>query len=87
MDLEASKCVGDVMSNFDQTIEPGSEDRLAEPNTYGDYHGENFMGYVYKDEDGYHCIVYQYHKHVNTVGPRSSLEVLMKEVSRKYGYE
>jgi len=79
------KEIDTVMSNFDHQIDSGVADRLKKEPVCSRYPGWNFNGMVWygKIKKTYHCEVWQYHEHLETVS--GTLQKIMDEVSDRYG--
>jgi hypothetical protein len=78
--------LGEVMSNFDHSIDKKIETQLKNKLSYADYPGWDFHGTVWYENDMFHCKVMQYRCHVDTISAET-LDEIMEEVSDKYGYE
>jgi hypothetical protein len=79
--------VGEVMSNFDHTIDENIEKKLqAIPGTYATYPGWNFFGYVWYDGEKktFICEAWQFGNSIEIV--EGTLQEIMDEISDKYGY-
>jgi len=76
--------IGAVMSNFDHTIEPETEEKLKSGKFYGEYPAWNFHGDVWFDGERFKCMVMRYWAHIETV-EASSLEEIMEIASTKWG--
>ena len=77
--------IGDVMSNFDHTVEDGMDERLKSGKLCGDYAGWNFHGTVWFDKV-FKCQVMVYGCHHATI-EADSLKGLMEAVSNEFGYD
>jgi len=78
--------IGDIMTNFDHSIEKDAETRLKNENIYGDYPAWNFHGKVWFEQDEFHCEVWQY-GNIKEIISANTLEELMNQVSNQYGQE
>jgi hypothetical protein len=74
----------DIMSNFDHEINPDAEEFLKNHKVYGDYPAWNFHGSVWFENGMFHCEIWQYHSHVDTIS-ESSLAEIMESASDLYG--
>jgi len=81
-------CGDDVMSNFDHIIDKDVEGKIKGKSLYAYYPGWNFHGIVWFDKrtKKWRCLVSQFHVHVETI-ETSTLQGLMSEVCKTYGYE
>jgi hypothetical protein len=76
--------IDDVMSNFDHLIEDGAEDKLKNNYVYGGYPGWDFHGWVWHEQDKFHCEVSVYGT-IQQIISADTLKELMAEVSLQYG--
>ena len=76
--------IGDRMSNFDHSIDPGTEDELRAGGCFCGYPAWNFYGRVWFEDGKFHCRVAQYGTHVATIS-ENSLTDLMSECSDQFG--
>ena len=76
--------VGEVMTNFDHSVEPWAEDKLRSGEFVGHYPAWGFHAEVWWDGDQFNAAVRRYHVHVATVHA-SHLRGLMVECSERFG--
>lgn len=76
--------VGDVMSNFDHTVNWDEAKKLLAENTYGSYPAWDFHGSVWYENEQYHCEIWQYGSYQETISA-STLEDIMGKASDNYG--
>lgn len=72
-----------VMSNCDHKIDLKVAGQLQEGGCYAQYAGWNFCGYVWWEDQTFHCEVWIYHSPQEIVS--GSLEAIMDTVCEKYG--
>lgn len=77
--------IGDVMTNFDHSIDADIAERLKSGGVAG-YPGLNFHGIVWFSDGQYHCAVKVYRDHVGTISA-DTCEDLMYVVSEEFGYD
>lgn len=82
---ERTRCVGNVMTNFDHTIDWEVAEALTAPDAYGTYSAWNFFGEaLWREGEQFHCEIWRYHQHVGTISAES-LEELMGLASDEWG--
>jgi hypothetical protein len=75
------------LSNFDRSIADGIEEKLrSDPRYHAHYAGWHFAGYVWFEDDTFHCDVYAHHTYRETF-TAETLRGLMDEVSSEHGYD
>ena len=74
----------DIMTNFDHSIEDGAEKLLMENKVYGFYPALDFHGAVWFEDGKFHCEVWHFGIHIDTVDA-DSLQEIMDTCSRQYG--
>lgn len=75
------------LSNFDFTVDDGVESELRKKPLWAGYPARDFYGYVWFEEEGFYCEVWQYNSYQTTMGPFQNLNGLMVGVSEKFGFE
>ncbi|MEJ2615269.1 MAG: hypothetical protein P8Z35_09930 [Ignavibacteriaceae bacterium] len=75
-----------LMSNLEHTIDKEIEKKIKGQKFYAQYTGWNFYGYVWYNNNKWHCEVWRYNFHIETI-TKDSLEEIMEEVSSEYGSE
>lgn len=85
-DKKNKEYLDDVMSNFDHSINKEIVEKLKTTNSYSGYSALNFHGDVWFESNLFHCEIWQYHSHINTIS-KETLEEIMEEASNEYGYE
>lgn len=75
-----------VMSNYDRLIDEDIAALLKNEPLFSRYPGWNFNGKVWWEDNRWHCAVWQYGSHVNTIS-EDTLEEIMHSVCEMYGYE
>lgn len=85
-DRENREYIGTAISNFDHSIDKENETTLKDTLSYGDYPAWNFHGIVWFEENQFHCEIWRYRSHVETISAKS-LEEIMKVACSAYGYE
>ena len=83
MPLTRSRYVGEVMTNFDNTIDHEVAKALVAPDAYAVYLGQNFSSVVWAEGELFHAEVQQRGQYVVTHS--GTLEELMNSISSKYG--
>lgn len=83
---EEREWVGEVMSNFDHSIDINVSERLKASNSYADYPSLNFHGTVWFEDDLYHCQIKRYGAHIDTIS-KTEIKDIMDEACEMYGYE
>ena len=78
------KCIGTMMSNFDHTVEPNTEEKLKKGNCYADYSAWNFAGYVWWNKNKFSCEIWQYKEYVKTINAQT-LYGIMDSASAEFG--
>lgn len=74
----------DVMSNFDHIIDKDVAKKIKREDYYAQYSGCNFCGYVWWQNNKWHCEVWRYRSFVETIS-ENTLEEIMSSVSDQYG--
>jgi len=72
-----------VMSNFDHEIDRDVAKELEKGGCYAQYAGWNFCGYVWWEDESFHCEVWVYRSPQEIIS--GSLEEIMDTVCEKYG--
>ena len=83
-DRDNREWLGEVMSNFDHSIDKDIAKKLRETESYADYSAWNFHGTVWYENEQYHCEIWIYHCHENTIS-NQDLQEIMDEASYEYG--
>ena len=78
------KNIGEIMSNFDWTIEPNAEDRLKNENVFGEYPAWHFHGCVWYTDGLFRCRIEQCDFHVATING-ASLQEIMDSACKQFG--
>lgn len=76
----------ELMSNFDHSIDRKVEEAIKGKPYYAQYSGWNFCGYVWWENEKWHCEVWTYGS-MDDVISANTLDDIMTEVSDKYGYD
>jgi hypothetical protein len=76
--------IDEVMTNFDNTIKEGAEEKLRSGQFVGTYHAWNFFGLVWFQDGLFHCQVMRYRSVCETVS-KESLKEIMDYCCDKYG--
>ena len=85
--LNFNELFGDgLMSNYDGLIDQKVADLLKGEPLFSRYAGWNFNGKVWWEDSRWHCEVWRYGSHVNTIS-EDTLEEIMHSVCEMYGYE
>jgi len=71
-----------VMSNFNREIDR----KLKLGNCYAGYPAWNFYGEVWYENNQFHCEIWRYHCHIDTISV-DTLEEIMEEASENYGWD
>lgn len=80
-------CVGNpIMSNFDGAIEQEIADVIIGKPLYSNYTAWNFCGYVWWQDNKWHCEVWHFGAYVDTFSSET-LSELMSDISDEYGYQ
>jgi hypothetical protein len=74
------------MSNFDHVIDSGLAERLQGGNFIADYFAWNFKGVVWFQDSQFHCEIWRYRQHVDTIHA-NSLQDIMDIASTQYGQQ
>ncbi len=74
-----------IMSNFDHEIEHDVANKIKGKKLYSTYSGWNFCGYVWWQNNEWHCEVWTYNSYAETFS--GTLEDIMSDVSFEYGSE
>lgn len=75
----------EIMSNYDGLVMEETVSAIKGNKFYSHYSGWHFNGKVWFQDNRWHCEVWQYHSHMETISANSPQE-LMTNVSDKYGY-
>ena len=76
------------MTNFDKSIDLGFEAALRQRpgEVCGQYAAAHFCGWVWFEDDMFHCEVWVYNQIKETISA-DSLKLIMTKVSNRYGWE
>jgi len=85
-DKENREYIGEVMTNFDHSIDNDIAEQLKDTNFYAGYSAWDFHGSVWFENGEYHCQIKRYGNHIDTIS-NEDLQGIMNEASEKYGYE
>lgn len=86
LDKNERKYIGDVMTNFDHSIDYELAPQLIGENSYASYPAWDFHGSVWHEEGQYHCEIWQYRSYQETISAETLGEI-MDIVSGEYGSE
>lgn len=75
-----------IMSNFDSVIELDVVRKIKGEKYYAHYPGYNFCGYVWWEDDKWHCEVWRYGMYRQTFSSEY-LDDLKECISAEYGYD
>jgi hypothetical protein len=85
-DIENKEEIDNVMSNFDHEINYEIAEQLKTTNTFAGYPAWDFFGYVWYENNQYHCEINRYCVHIDTISA-DKIEEIMEIASEKYGYK
>lgn len=84
-DRENKTEIDEVMSNFDHCINNEVAEQLKAGDCFAGYAAWDFHGDVWYENGIYHCEIWRYHVHIDTIS-NEDLKEIMNEASDKYGW-